>query len=373
VEDGTVLTLHRLGDSVYDESLIASDTLKDGRFIFKGEAESNYDKLRIRPPRGDGFAGVVNVWAAPKAKIKVTGIDKFLSLWEVKSSVPYQKEQNRYINASRDILAEQNRIGAEINDMLAKRRTAVSEDEAKAYIKIADSLGVIFRALVIKENYNNITIMGKADITKIWLINMYTIAYTVHIDKTDHDFFNLNTEQTAYLSKKAEELYGRMSEEDKNSTWGKLITAYLFPASPLVTNVGDYFADVDLLDASGNTKRTADYLGKYILLDFWASWCVPCITALPEMKEISETYRDKLTIISISFNNEADWKEAMIKHDMPWVNLRDPNGMGGLAAAYGVAAIPNYVLISPEGIVIEKWAGYARGLLKQKVSENIQL
>jgi thioredoxin-related protein len=89
------------------------------------------------------------------------------------------------------------------------------------------------------------------------------------------------------------------------------------------------------------------------------------------MKEISETYHNKLTIISISLDNDADWKEAMTKHDMPWVNLRDPKSMGGLAASYGVAGIPNYVLISPEGKVIDKWAGYATGLLKQKVGENI--
>ena len=372
VGDGVVITLYRLGNSVYDISLIATDTLKNGRFTFRGEAESNNDQLRITPSRGDGFAGVLNVWAAPKTKIKITGTDKLLSLWKVKSSVPYQKEQNRYINASRNIITEQNRISSEINDVWIKRRTAVSEDEVRAYIKNVDSLNVILRALLIKEKYSDIAIMEKADITKIWLIKMYSIALTLHIDKTDHEFYNLDAEQTAYFRKKAEELYGRMSEEDKNSTWGKSITAYLFPASPSVAKVGDYFADVDLLDANGNTKRIYDYLGKYILIDFWASWCTPCRAAFPEMKEISETYRDKLTIISISLDTESVWKEAMATHDMPWVNLRDPKSFGGLAAAYGVAGIPNYVLISPEGTIIDKWVGYGTGSLKQKVGENIK-
>ena len=59
-------------------------------------------------------------------------------------------------------------------------------------------------------------------------------------------------------------------------------------------------------------------------------------------------------------------------HDMPWVNIRDPKGMGGLAADYGVNAIPNYVMISQEGKVVDKWAGFGSGFLKRKVSENIK-
>jgi len=56
---------------------------------------------------------------------------------------------------------------------------------------------------------------------------------------------------------------------------------------------------------------------------------------------------------------------------MPWVNIRDPKSFGGLAASYGVIGIPYYVIISPEGKIVDKWAGYATGYLKMKVGENI--
>ena len=94
--------------------------------------------------------------------------------------------------------------------------------------------------------------------------------------------------------------------------------------------------------------------------------------ALPEMKEISETYSEKLTIISISLDTDAMWKEAMNEHDTPWINIRDPKGYGGLAANYGVRGIPNYTMISPEGKVIDKWMGFGDGHLKRKVGENIK-
>ena len=208
--------------------------------------------------------------------------------------------------------------------------------------------------------------MEKTNVSSIWLDKMNSLSMIL---KYSSDY-NLDAEQVAYLRKKAEEQYSRMSEEERNSTKGYSITANLFPPV-LIAEVGGYFADVDLLDFDGNTKRIYDYLGKYLLLDFWSRGCGPCIMALPEMKEISETYRDKLTIISISLDTEAVWKGAMAEHDMPWVNLRDPKSMGGLAAAYGVSGIPNYVLISPEGTIIDKWAGYGTGYLKRKVSENI--
>ena len=136
--------------------------------------------------------------------------------------------------------------------------------------------------------------------------------------------------------------------------------------------MGDDIADANLLDLNGNIKHLSDYLDKYFLLDFWSSGCGPCIMALPEMKEISETYSDKLTIISISIDFDAVWKKAIDKFDTPWVNLRDSKSWSGLAVKYGVLGIPNYIIISPEGKIVDKWAGYSPGLLKRKVDENIK-
>ena len=364
VEDSTVIRLVRWDGNT--GMTIASDTIMNGRFMFKGEAISDPERMTVSP-NGEGFPSMsLNVWVAPRSKIKIKGEGKLHPLWEVKSSVPYQKEENRYVNESRDIIAEQARISSERNDMINKIFAAPSREESLPYRNIVDSLDVISNALLVKKIYNDIPIMEKANINSSWLIKMRNLAFVV---RDQNEYYNLDAEQAGYLREKALELYGRMSEEDRNSLTGYPITADLFP--PDVVEVGDNFTDVDLLDADGNTKRLADYSGKYLLLDFWSRGCGPCIMALPEMKEISETYLDKLTIISISLDTESVWKEAMAKHDMPWVNIRDPKSMGGLAASYGVVGIPNYVMISPEGTIVDKWAGFGTGYLKRKVGENI--
>ena len=356
VEDGVVIGLIRWeGNS---GSRIASDTLKDGRFTLKAEAISNPERMTISP-QGEGFPSlIISVWVAPRTKIKIRGTGKLHPLWEIKSSLSYQKEENRYINQSRDVIAELAHISAERNDMIKKIMSASSRDESLPYRKIVDSLDVINDSLSIIKNYADIDIMEKTDVSPVWLYKMYVIASYLGIPKYKE------------FREKVEKLYNKMSEDDKTTLLGYYITASIFP--PNVVEVGDDFADTDLLDINGNTKRLADYLGNYLLLDFWSRGCVPCIMALPEMKEISETYSDKLTIISISLDADVAWKESMPEHDMPWVNIRDPKSFGGLAANYGVRGIPNYVMISPEGKIIDKWMGFGTGFLKRKVGENIK-
>ena len=360
VEDGVVITLSRLDGNV--GTTIASDTVRDGRFMFKEEALANPERMMMIP-RGDGFPSMyLNIWVAPGVKVKIKGKGKLFPAWEVKSSVSYQKEENLYADKSRKIIAEMSRLSVERAIWRTKARDASSGD-AIEYRKIADSLEVIQDALKIKEIFANIEIMEEMDVSPIWLDKMDKITMTVKYSKGGSEYAD-------NIRKKAEELYGKMSDEDKNSSIGYKITANLFP--PPTVEVGNDMVDGDFFDKNGNIKQLSDYSGKYLLLDFWSRGCGPCIMALPEMKEVSETYHDQLTIISISLDTDAVWKEAMSAHDMPWINIRDPKGFGGLAANYYVSAIPNYVMISPEGKIIDKWMGFGNGFIKRKVSENIK-
>ena len=89
--------------------------------------------------------------------------------------------------------------------------------------------------------------------------------------------------------------------------------------------------------------------------------------ALPEMKEIQEQYKNRLTVISISSDTKSRWKEASTQHEMTWPNLSDLKQTAGLYAKYGVRGIPNYVLISPNGKIMQMWTGYGKGSLKFKM------
>ena len=358
VEDGVIINLLRWdGDA---GETIASDTVRNGRFIFKEETVSDMERLTI-DSWDDGFPSMsLGVWVAPMAKIEINGKGKLHLLWDVKSRIPYQKEENRYTNNSRDIIAESVLLSAESDDLRRKARVSSSESEALSYRNTADSLGIIRKSLRLKELYADMTIMEKTNISLIWLNKMRGITQMLM-------YGNLNTEDDCELRKKAEALYGKISEEDKNTHLGYLITSQLFP--PRVVEVGDDMADAEFFDTDGNTKHISDYLSKYLLLDFWSSGCGPCIAAFPEMKEVFETNGENLSIISISLDGETIWKKFMTEHDMPWVNIRDPKAMGGLTANYGARGIPYYVIISPEGKVVDKWSGYGKGFIKGRVSE----
>ena len=358
VEDGVIINLLRWdGDA---GETIASDTVMNGRFIFRKETVSDMERLTIES-WDEGFPSMsLGVWVAPKAKIEVIGKGKLHVFWNVKSRIPYQKEENRYTNNSRDIISESVRFSAESDDLRTKARAASSENEALTYRKTADSLGVIRKSLRLKELDADMTIMEKTNTSPVWLNKMRGITQMLM-------YGNLNTETDGELRKKAEGLYAKMSEEDKNTPLGYLITSQLFP--PLVVGIGDDMADADFFDTDGNTKHISDYLGKYLFLDFWSSGCGPCIAAFPETKEVFETYSENLSIISISLDIDTRWKKSMSEHDMPWVNIRDPKAMGGLIANYGARGIPCYVIISPEGKVVDQWFGYGNGLIKRKISE----
>jgi len=351
VKDGVVVELMNYNFGAgYN---IASDTIRKGRFIFKEEAMSYPNMLFIRYQNSQNFG--LRIWVEPGAKIKIKGKGTLHHLWKVKSSIPYQKEEDIYTKKARDIITELSIVAVEFNEAIVKIMT----DRSLAYREIITPIEERRDSLYLKRLFTYINIMEQTNISPVWLQKMFEVVQRM----------NLMFRHENDLRTKAIELYGRMTEEDKNTFWGNEITFYLLP--PIV-GVGDNMADADFFDVDGNTKHVADYLGKYLLLDFWAQWCGPCIAAIPEMKEIAEVYRDKLTIIGISHDNDADWKEAMTKHDKPWVNIRDPKGKDGLAAHYGASGLPYYVLISHEGKLVDKWAGYGKGYLKQKVSENIK-
>ncbi|CAN0246160.1 unnamed protein product, partial [Chrysoparadoxa australica] len=93
---------------------------------------------------------------------------------------------------------------------------------------------------------------------------------------------------------------------------------------------------------------------KYIVLDFWGSWCPPCIAGFPKMKACYKTYGNKLEIIGIACNDqETKWREAVKKHSLDWVNLINKKGdiEKDVSVAYAIETYPTKIIISPEGII----------------------
>ncbi len=134
--------------------------------------------------------------------------------------------------------------------------------------------------------------------------------------------------------------------------------------------VGSITPMIELPDSSGQTLTLSDIKGKYTLIDFWASWCGPCLLQIPDLKESYAAFHDKgFEIVGVSVDNNAKrWKKSINKYDMAWPQISDLKGWGSEAAAdYNVTFIPFNVLIDSEGKIIAK--NLHSKALKKKLSE----
>ena len=117
-------------------------------------------------------------------------------------------------------------------------------------------------------------------------------------------------------------------------------------------------------DVDGKPVSLAELKGKVVLIDFWATWCPPCIAAIPNLKALSQKYQDRgLVIIGVNVDAmHEDIKEAdtaiqhvrrfLVKHRVGWINLQSGKGAGDFATAYRVEQIPASFLVGRDGSVV---------------------
>lgn len=137
----------------------------------------------------------------------------------------------------------------------------------------------------------------------------------------------------------------------------KLQEQQYFQSSQKEMTEGHRYREVEGVDPNGNAVRLSDYVkpGRVLLIDFWASWCGPCVMEIPFLKELYEKYHTAgLDIVSISLDtNKAAWLRALEKQKMEWPQMSDLKGWKGQAPKdYGVAAIPFVLLLDKNGCIV---------------------
>lgn len=113
--------------------------------------------------------------------------------------------------------------------------------------------------------------------------------------------------------------------------------------------------DFTLMDADGKPVSLSSFRGKYVLVDFWASWCPDCIRENPNIVEAYKRFKDKnFTVIGVSFDRTKEaWLSRIAKDGLTWTQLFAPGGWkSDVSKAYGIHWIPTAYLIDPEGKIV---------------------
>jgi peroxiredoxin len=165
------------------------------------------------------------------------------------------------------------------------------------------------------------------------------------------------------------EFYQLPLETRKNS-WGRELN-YIFNN----TIAGDKAPDFTETDTSGNQLSLSNFLGKgkYILLDFWASWCGPCRKINPALRGVYDDFKNKnFAIIGISLDqSKKKWKEAIKKDSLSWPQVSDLNyWKNKVAQAYYIRSVPSNFLLDPAGKIIAR--NLTTNELRERLSQLLQ-
>lgn len=327
-----------------NEKAIATAVVTDGKFVFKGMV----DGPRCFYIQVSGIYGGTKL-IVDNATIKVSGKatyserdgNKFCQFTEVK--VEGSDSQSLYLEkiATRNILDslyqayhENNR---EISEAMSKARMEKNKilldslSKTKAAEKFATDEKAFFDRVA-------------STMKKLIISNK---------DSWWGPFFMMD--QMSYFSPEQNEWFESFSPEAKNSYYGKLVKKELYPEN-LVGKPAPAFTVID----KNKRKITSSKLisgKKYTLIDFWASWCMPCRKEIPNLKQLYAKYASKgLEIVSISIDKkESDWIKALKEEQLSWPNFLDQTGVADI---YNVKLIPTLYLLDEKGkIVSDKLRG----------------
>lgn len=152
---------------------------------------------------------------------------------------------------------------------------------------------------------------------------------------------------------KSKAMFDGFGEAVKQSEQGKEVSGRIATLSRI--EIGNYAPGFEQKGVNDNAISLASYKGKYVLLEFWASWCGPCRAENPNVLKAYNKYKNKgFDILAVSLDNiKKNWEAAIQKDALPWAQVSDLKGWkNDVATLYGVQAVPANFLIDPTGKII---------------------
>lgn len=363
VPDSTVVHLRKLNDQFF--TAVACDTVMQGRFELRDTVSSS-QRLCLTI-NGKGYPNyLLNLWVAPGQYIELKGDGKLFPLWDVKSDIAEQQEENRFANYTREPqkqILEYNIQGSDILTALSDKKHQGNKEYQEAAWNKIDSIQRLSVPFMLERTRMEVECMKTAPVSQIWLEKLETNATLTRFAAADTAF----QDYAAFIAP-LKELYMTLPDSIKQTATAQKAYHALFPK----IKAGDVMTDGTLYDPDGNEHHLAEFKGQYILLDFWSQTCGPCRQAIPELEEVARTYAGRLTVVCISTDPQEVWKQCLQIKGMKgiqWNELR--NDGGGLQADYGVQGLPHYVLIAPDGKVKHVWTGYWKGVIRTILETHI--
>ena len=320
VTSGKVYLIHQyLKDQITD-----SATIKDGDFVFKGSTPEPLE-YRIKLPGNDRqqiFLFVEN------ANITVHANKDSLFKADIKGSAT-QDTWNAYLKAWQPVTQYAGKY-YHLSDSVYKVHNKKPDSAAKAFLKAENVKLEDLDFKMHQEFFSG----HPASIICAYVINMHFIPY-FQFDKAAKLFAMLNDNvNKSYYGKQIEQSV----EIEKRSGIG---------AKP----------DFVMNDINGKPVKLSSFKGKYVLVDFWASWCGPCRRENPNVLANYNKYHDKgLEIVGVSLDKDkAAWLKAIQTDGLPWTHVSDLKGWNNAAAVeFGVKVVPTNFLLDKDGKVVAK-------------------
>ena len=318
---------------------IAVDTLKNGRFEFSAPAETGVQYHIVVPHLGIFPSMSVDFYAEPGAEVRIHGNDYLTKNWTVKTNVKDQKIYQSYFDEVANLYKE-----LQLLELQCRKEGRMLEffDRQKPCRAKIDSIELAW-------------LKTQKQISEPWMdLMLLAVKGARHYNEKD----NL---------KQLQELWKEVDDGYKTSIKGKNISSLLHPkCEPL--NVGDKFPyEIEVSDLNGEIRTLAEFEGKAMLLYFSSYSCKPCVAAKKELDRMLSSGNCPVEVVGFNMDTENVWQSKGKDNPVSWHDFNDLKGSYGFNTRFKTQGIPTFVIVSKEGKILDVWAGYRDGIIRERI------